>query len=728
MSKPFAHWNARIEEAADDKAQRELLGEIGVWRASRLMDIPAQRAASYALSRVYAQLGESVQAAHEADQLLALCRTSPEASREELRFAQRHAAQLKKSTPEGKKKEAAARAKEARSLETAASEGKWDEVLTALRGKRGPRAAMFRIWAQFEKAMAQEGEARDAALQALSADLRGRLLGGKDDAPAAAEDPGETSSALSAFLGRGVPKRRESLVKALEGFLAANPDKSDALAAHALRHHVEVSGNRSPAPWLFSFTARALAGGPAKETREVLNALTRDRAYAVTAYGEGPFRVLVDVWREAAGRGATFGSLRRGVLGRNKEPADRRLWTLRFDLEGHERLVVVGPDWEAPYEDAMAAGLARRIADLGNRIVVAAPGSGNAGFRAACVALRVSALDHTDATAIVDGVVAARPLRKDAPKPEPKADRKPEGKPEPKPEPKERGPRPLDAIEALFRGDEVAAADAYAPHLAKLRRSFRAFAAVRGALNELEPAAADVRAAPFLAAVHASAPEDVRLAEGASVAVRLAAAVPGGEVESLLLGDDALAARFGGAGVAGLLSVVRALPASWRVHRVLRGVTRRERREHAALDALGDAMGGLWRLVVSDDAREGEVWFLVDPTPEAEAAVPLLVQQDRPRAVYVAEGSGAESRLAEAGVTGIALWSEDVAAGLGEVLAGWPTKPVKADAPAETAPAEAPVAQAPAAPPVDASDVPEPSVEAAAPESSDETPADEAGA
>jgi hypothetical protein len=71
----------------------------------------------------------------------------------------------------------------------------------------------------------------------------------------------------------------------------------------------------------------------------------------------------------------------------------------------------------------------------------------------------------------------------------------------------------------------------------------------------------------------------------------------------------------------------------WGVDRVLRGPTRREAREHPALETLGMAMDGLWRVLLRKEDARCELWFIAALSPEGRAGVPSLLLSDHKRVV-----------------------------------------------------------------------------------------------
>ena len=85
MSGTFENWNERIAAANDELERRKLIGELGMWRASHLTDIAAMRSSAFAMSRLYMLVGDRPSAVREAESLYSLCRTAPEATKDELK-------------------------------------------------------------------------------------------------------------------------------------------------------------------------------------------------------------------------------------------------------------------------------------------------------------------------------------------------------------------------------------------------------------------------------------------------------------------------------------------------------------------------------------------------------------------------------------------------------------------------------------------------------------------
>ncbi len=748
MTQLFSTWLAALDAAADLPARRQLLGRIAVARATQLHDIPAQRAAAFALSRLYEALGEPDNARLEAQQLVSLCDAPPAATQEERELARQTIGRLRGKRPgpsragqesaraprgaknarSGTPASSAAASSERRGRASAATppvpepkeraedvasahllEGRFDAAREALQGRRGPRAGLLRTWIEvLEVAAAPEAE-RLARLDALKEALLARLAG---PAAPAGEAPtldvrspagDAATAALAAHLGMPVPASRDELVAAIEGAADA-----DAVAAAALHHHVTVHGERAPAPWLFTATARALATTDGAATRAALRELSARGAWAVTAYNEPPFRALVTVWAAAARAGASSLAVRRGVL-RRGEPADARVWTLR--IEGgdlSDGLVAAAPAYPQGLDEELAARLAQRLGELAPRAVLLAPDASDSTLRAAALALGVAVAASPDEALPALARVAPRPVPARAQAADGRSGKAAAPQAEGAPAapaagadaqlPARRGPSPLAVLAQLFEGDELPTREAYEAPLRELRRIVKAFTPLREAIAARAAEEVDARLAPLLEAVDAVAPAGLFLGEGLSVAVRAAVAAPEGLVRSLLTGGGSVAARFGGPGLADLLHALRtASGAGFRLGRVSPGLSRREREAIPALAALEGDLGGLWRVeLFAQSGAAVELVWLSALTPAGLVATPQLLAQPGAR-VVVAEPDAA----AVAGQGAVAAGDDDALraalAGLAEAApASGSAEP--ADAPASAAPApEAPTSVAPAA-------------------------------
>lgn len=646
-------WSDRIAQSHEPADRRALLAEVAGWRARHLGDIPATRAATLAISRLHRLLGDEEAAVREARSLVSLCHSTPVASEAEYEAAREWLAQLGERAPrlpgapgkqgrdKGRAKAAAAEATaEGRSIReeviSRVERGDYTGALKASANRRGASAELMRAWVQLTRALSTDDpERRESDLRDLEQRLRRRVGAAEAEAPAPVPAPTPEAPApaapepipddpLSRLLGRAVPRRRERRTEIIERFAEEHPERVDELAAAALEHHVQTSGPRTPAPWLATVVGRALAADGAR-TRATLERMQADGVFAVTAYQEEPFGRLVALQQEAGQQGWTLGPMRRGVLAR-AEPRERKLWTLRLGREDGERMLVVAPDTDEAYPEGMGARLAQRLTHLCPRIVLLAPGAGNAGLReaASALGLRVFSTDPGGDALLqalaeaptVEGVPEARETAEPAPAPS-------------EPARPDEGPRPAEALaEALAR-------DADASELAPILERFgRRFRAVQAAERVLGARPDDDRAASVLHALHASAAPSEAIPEALTLAVRAAAA--GGERSRAALVESPMSQRFGGPGVDVVVDLARVvMEEGWELHRVLRGPTRREREAHPVLDTLSGPLQGLWRLLVRRGDLRGEVWYVAHLPIEGRAALPQLLLDDVRRAIVL---------------------------------------------------------------------------------------------
>jgi hypothetical protein len=504
---------------------------------------------------------------------------------------------------------------------------------------------LARTWVRLAWALsAPDDAARVAAARDVEAWLRERLAAEpvaapekparaerapREEAPVVPAPSGEPHP-LERLVGGPVPSKWRERLEVLEAFAAAHPGQIDTLAARALEHHVAVSGERSPAPWLATIVSQALAAGEAPETRSTLGRLRDRGAFAVSLYGEAPFAALVGVRRLAAERGLSTGGLRRGVLSRG-EPAERRVWTLRVEADGVERLIAAAPADESPWEGDLAARIAERLPELCPRVVLYAPGGGNAALREAAVAAGVSLADSAEASDLLDRALAVSEA--------------------------ERPRRREEVLSELLAGG-VPDHGALTEAISSYDRVFKAFRVAERTLDAREDGEADAARAAFLRAADAVAPPQVHVPEGTTWAVALAARGVAAEL--------ALGGRYGGPGADGVVHLARALAEAGRpVHRVLLGATRRERQRDPALRALEGELGGLWRLKTE---AGGEVAYLSDLTPEGRAAATRLLMDDRPRVAVIPVDGDLLSWWRAAGGADPIGWTGDEGADVAEAL------------------------------------------------------------
>lgn len=102
------------------------------------------------------------------------------------------------------------------------------------------------------------------------------------------------------------------------------------------------------------------------------------------------------------------------------------------------------------------------------------------------------------------------------------------------------------------------------------------------------------------------------------------------------LTEEALGLRYGGVGIRGVVEIARSVhPHGWAVSRVLRGTTRRERRDDEILHTIGEGADEIWRLVMEKDGVKGEIVFMESLSPEGRAALPQLLRIPRNRLVVL---------------------------------------------------------------------------------------------
>ena len=633
MGHPFSQYDDAIAVATDELSRRRLMAEIGRTRAANLHDAVALRAAGYALATVHDLVGDRDAALREARQLVALCEVAPAAPAEARQAAERLLGRLMRQSPEGR--QARERDREARwsAVFRHADAGAFDAARAALVGS-GVKPALARVWLDLAEARASGDP---AAVGSVIDGLRARLgpvaaakaAASRRGAPLPArEAPADPRSDRSdrapdrapegpveTLVGAPLPSRRQPRVRAMRAWSASHPAQRDALAAAALREHVAAHGPRTVAPWLFPVVLDAFAGGDAPDTRAALAELAD--AFAVTAYTEPGFSAAVEVARAL---GAPPRDVRRGVT--RSEPADRVLWGVETDTGE----IVVGGEATGPWPDDVAGEVARRLA--GRPVVVVAPGEAHAGLRAACEAGGV---------ALAPDVAAAVSALASAPAAEPASDR-PRGPSEPD------GPHPVGVLRALLAGETPPAVEALVEPLRAMRRISVALRSLARDLEARAPEAADPLVATLMDAIHEAAPADVRPVAAMRLALEIGSAVPDGEVAARLAAGDARAARFGGAQASALRGVLTSARAEgWRMDRLEVGA---DRRETAAVPGLGELvreMRGLWRVRLVQGEAVEHLWWVADPSPEAVAAIPLLLPVQAPDRVLALDAASAEA-------------------------------------------------------------------------------------
>ncbi len=675
----FDKWTNRIAAAADEHSRRAVLAEIGAWRAAKLTDVPASRQATFAMSRLYALLGDHAGAVREAHSLLSLCQTPPEATHEETQSARAYLASLGEKLPKeiraprerSQRSKPDANSRRDRSengrrdkpapyaaAAAAAREGRWSDGLRAMRGKGGPRADLLRTWLHLSRALGKEDvEERFSDLRDLEQRLRKTLeIDGrkpterKVEANRRVEEPSTMDDPLSPIIGMRAPRRRDALVRALEKHASQHPDQLDQLAAGALRHHLSTQGPKRAAPWLIGTVAHALAMTDGVATATAIDALRTAGAFAVSAYGEVPFSSLLPILREALEGGWGYRGMRRGVS--RDEPANRRMWTLRLSRDRSERLIVRAPETEEPYPEGMVGQLVPRILELCPRVVLYAPGSGNDGLREAAIQAGIAVVDADSAAlSALASVETAEAL--------PSTDSPATPRP----------PKPHDALEALLLREEPATVDEIVTVLGGFRRRYRAFQVAEKIFSQLSTDCI----ATLLEAVHIDSDTDRRIPSGTTLAVRAAGRSSESRVHSILL-TSPTAARYGGLGIEDVVGINAALQAQgWELHRLLNGPTKRERDDSPAVDSLAEHLGGLWRLLVGKDGVRGEVWFVAGLPPEGRAAVPQLLLRDAHRAVVMPIDADLLAWYGTLGGPPAIGWTGEEGTEVVEAVTGWPS-------------------------------------------------------
>ncbi len=639
MNALTSRWNDRIDSAGEDRAALSgLVRELVRARVAALSDMVAQRQATWAMVRVQHQLGETDKALHTAREWLQLADSPPVASDDEVAAVRAWIGAAGGSVPKqqrlpradsrGRGRDKSSRGREASRPQRQASlapldaarqaglAGKWGEAFKALRRARGPEAHNVRAWLHIAKALSLEGEARETQLRETEVWLRKRA----NIAPAEAKAPSSPPPAddpVAQILGRAVPKKRNAAVRAVESHIASQPDSADTLAATVLRQHVATEGPERAAPWWITAVTVALATSDGTATRAAIEEL--GQAASVQAYAEPLFESVVTAARAAAQAGNRITSVRRGAS--RDEPADRRLWTLRFKgADRNERQLALAPESESPWPEGLVDGLAARLLHLCPLTVLSASGAGNHQLVDACGRAGVIAVAGAPAAAIAALSALAAPEPSSAPAAGSAS------KKQDKPEPKPARPRPLDVLRQLLSDG------AAQPELAEAMVAVRRRRTVQRAIEEAgldDDAIANAAVAATLAW-----PGERPLPEITTLLVRQASS--GGAAARALLTEGEHAARLGGPGIELLLDLVSpAVAAGWSVDRILRASTRRERENNPLVEAAGEGLRDLWRAVLQKGDSRGELWALTNLPPEGRAAIPQLLLDPRQRVVVV---------------------------------------------------------------------------------------------
>ncbi len=647
----FQRFEDQISTAADDGAQRALMSEIARWRAGQLSNVPALRDAAFAMSRLFVLLGDQESARREAHSLVSLCQTPPEARKAELNdarawlqslggqavVASRNTRNARRDEPRGRN--AKRNGPSLGEIAGIVAAGRPADALAALDGRNGDRAELLATWARVRHIRSADAAGREQLLEALDARL-GALFAGrrpKNERTKQAEDrpePSESDSPLSKLIGAPIPHKLQARLRVVEAWAAENPDKADALAATTLRHHHAASGPRKPAPWLITFTARALGSGNSEQTREAIAHLNKQGSFAVSAYEEWPFLRIVELLTLAMGDDWDALSIRRGVLGRGGEPADRRMWTARLNDGFSERMLAVAQPTGSAYGPKLSRTLIERVLELAPNAVLLAPGGVNEDLRAIASEIGMPVLEDADAAQLIEAMKSAPALQVAA---RPDSKRKGRGNDSDKAEKgKAKADRPprrdfkaelRDALSA-----QPPAVEAVTDAVRALKRAHFAFGDAEPVIESLQGEARESRVAMLLQAVASVADEGERLPRGTSLAVSTAASNPSGPVAALLREGS----RYGGAGIGDVLDIATALTSAGCVlKRAFRGPTGRERKDSPVLEALGSGADGLWRLMLDRGDDRVEVWFLGADSPEARAAIPKLMEREARRVVVL---------------------------------------------------------------------------------------------
>ncbi len=669
----FETWADRVATVNEPESQRALMAEIAVWRARRLTDVPATRQGTWAIAKLHQQLGDTEQAAKEARQLLSLCQTPPLATKDEVSEARRLLTQLGEKAPKLPQMERAAKpARKGREREREPAPGRdGDDALVSARkeaalghtrkvrklvaDRRGGVWTALRAWSALTDGLAgDEAALRAAAAEAL--DELARLAGIRSQEPVPEEKGGDVAEGpLAELLGRPVPTKRRAALTMAEAFLKDHPERLDELADRMLEHHVTTSGPQGSASWLTGLVAQALvAGGEA--TRARVQALQASGARGVALFDAWPFHRAVRLGSAAAVAGWIVDGLREGVLSRG-EPADRKVWTLRVSDDKGQRMLAIAPHASEPWPGSLAGDLAKRLAQLAPSAVLLATGVGNAGLRDAAAAEGLVALgEDADDAALLEQLGGRDPVaaRERAPR---RADEAPSAE-----QPK--GPSAPEQLTALLTSGEPLDPAALVEVLKGFRRP-------SSALRVAERVEAPMTVATaLLQAVHEASDDDRVLPEGTTLGIRAAAA---GVAEArAMLVDGPTARRFGGDGVGDVADLGKVLvDDGWELFRVLRGTTRREKERAPVLDTLGEALDGLWRLLVRKGDVKGEVWYLGSLSPEGRAGVPQLLLEEHNRAVVLPVEPELLAWYGELGGPEAIGWTGDDAAALTQAVAGW---------------------------------------------------------
>lgn len=663
MSTPFARWAQSISSATTLEARKQLMSEVAQWRAAHLIDVVGQREAAFAMACLLRDVGNSEGALREAQSLVSLCRTPPNAEEDQLNAAYdlvkalggtatrpKPAAKRAKNRSEKPRKEESRQPSGdvvERAVAAALSED-YGQAFRLLKGKKGPRFQLIRTWVDLRRAMAAEGAERDVQLGRVLSRLESGLAEVPKSAAAKQADDKparEPQSRVEKLMGRVVPPRRARALKVIQSFVQANPGRADAIAAAALRDHLEANG-AAPAPWLAGLVSLAeQAGGTEVSTAK--DELRAAGSEALTIYEDAGYATLRSYQDAAREAGVEFVELRRGVL--REAPDNARLWTLRLRGKAGEGVIAVAPEEGDGLPENLLSDMVKRLRGLAPHVVVEAPGVANTGLRGA---LAVSDVATVDPGGALEHLVATLGKAPATTKPEAAAVSAAPAAPSHK--------VLVEKVKEALSADEL-------PDSATLEALVAPIKRVRDLLEfaeTLEGESAPAKVMALIRALHATIPGHVRLLQATTLLIRTQLAHPESGASALLVEGD-VAERLGGSGMGLLLDTVHATHREgWRLHRILQGVTRRERRESPALDVLAEPMGPLWRVLLDKGDVRGEIWVAESLAPEGQAGLPQLALRDANRAAVV--GEGLQSAWAAVGAPEVVAVE-----GLGELLRGW---------------------------------------------------------
>jgi hypothetical protein len=269
MPTPFTRWSDEITTAVEPQEKAALLKEIAAWRAQNLTDLDGVREAAFAISRLLDQLGKRDLALREAQALVSLCQTKPEALPQMMEAAVTYVGVLGGEMRKGlvRKEPARRRAKPTKPAKTGdkneqnvgslvavvmghLEKGHDRNALKALVGKKGASAALLRTFVQLDIALhAEETEEAVRAVTEVHRALQERFskqlpvsntaknapptgMASKEQAGAKSRGPDEAQLAIIAAIEAGADvetitpllaklRRRNAALKAAERLVEA---------------------------------------------------------------------------------------------------------------------------------------------------------------------------------------------------------------------------------------------------------------------------------------------------------------------------------------------------------------------------------------------------------------------------------------------------------------------------------------------------------------------------